>query len=454
MAAREQIVYQSDLDGVVTAPSGGASGNIPVFGDGGTVVDSGVKPSDLATPSDVDQTVENAVTSAIGDVQMYVKQRVDSAVSAAADAIRSSIGTENFAALEDIAPEFDETLRYEAGQLVLKDGVLQICTKPGYGNGAAAFSSDATVAASIAAQVGQHVPTKTSDLDNDSGFITSSDIPSAVSAFRNDAGYARLSALAGEYDPSSEGYAVGELCSRGGLLYICRSEVAIGAEWSDDDWREVDLREVVASMSIQAHPDWAETDPESAAYIANKPNIAFAVADVASTSASGSSSVEFRLLDRTVNVVAASVPKNGSVVLWTPSASGDAAREFCVALSVESGSDVPVSLSGAAVYDTEGVSASLSAPPGRTVFLRFTESNAYGNVFTVSGYADPASAKLRELEQALDDILEDAGYVPDMERGLYIPSDDDPSVFHKVTVVTDAETGEANLKISNEGIER
>ena len=48
------------------------------------------------------------------------------------------------------------------------------------------------------------IPSKTSDLDNDSGFITASAIPSNVSAFNNDVGYITAAALPSSYSSISD----------------------------------------------------------------------------------------------------------------------------------------------------------------------------------------------------------------------------------------------------------
>ena len=55
------------------------------------------------------------------------------------------------------------------------------------------------------ADLGINIPTATSDLTNDSGFITNADIPTDISAFTNDAGYITSSdvsaaGLSGDYD--------------------------------------------------------------------------------------------------------------------------------------------------------------------------------------------------------------------------------------------------------------
>ena len=49
-----------------------------------------------------------------------------------------------------------------------------------------------------------NIPSKTSDLDNDSGFITLSAIPSNVGAFTNDVGYVTASTVASSYYNKTE----------------------------------------------------------------------------------------------------------------------------------------------------------------------------------------------------------------------------------------------------------
>ena len=339
--------------------------------------------------------------------------------------------------------------------LAKKDGVIQICTAAGRGP-AATFSTNASVELSIAtriANLASSIPSKTSSLTNDSGFTTSADIPSKVSALANDAGYLPGSSLVKAYDTSESGYAAGNKCSKDGKLYICTAAVANGDEWDENDWREADLDEIVEAASIKAHPDWDEDDPDDPAFINNKPNIRYNVENLVSSASGEDTVVLFNLKDRTVNVITATIAGNKTISLGLPPATGTGnARDFFVVISVTSESGVPVSLASASLKDYAGGSVTLSAHAGQTVTYRFVESATAGRVFTVYGVVDPAYVKVMEIERALDAILADGGVVP-FETGVFIPNPEDGK-YYKIVAVTDPETGEVDIGVDQEGVER
>ena len=500
MAQKENIAYLSDVEGAATVPSGAVSGNIALFGNNGALIDSGKKPSDFITQEDVESAVEEAsgsIWDAVNGVYAiaafnssawsastsysvgsYCKHggagyRCKSAHTSSSSfdpskwdlvltadganvilAMLSAYSNEGLASLLNLAPAYSGSRNYTVGMLAKKDGVLQICTTAGRGP-AAIFSENASVELSIATRIAQlagSLPTKTSQLTNDSGFITEDDLPTKLSEFENDQGYIPGSSLLKAYDTSESGYAVGDKCSRGGKLYICTSAVQQGAEWDAEDWREADLDEIVAAASIQAHPDWNEEDPEDPAFIKNKPNIRYKVENLLSTASGDDTVMLFNLKDRTVNVITATISDNKTIKLGLPASSGTGnARDFYVVLNVTSDEGVAVTMT-ASLKDYAGGDVSLNAPAGQVVTYRFVESATEGRVFTVYGVADPAYIAIKEIERALDAILADGGaatFIP----GIFIPNEGDGK-FYRLLAVTDEETGEVNIGVDQEGVSK
>ena len=593
MAKNEKIVYESDIEDVVRAPSGGASGNIAVFGDGGTIEDGGCKPSDFVTNETVDQKVEKAYEDiwdavkneyALGayksddwasgteyeegdfcirlgegyrcnedhtsgvtfDASLWTKVLTSSGKSAI-DSIVSSITISGGAKLSDIAPAYNGNKDYSVNQLAVKNGVLQICTVAGRGP-AATFSTDATVEKAIEDRFAALViPTKVSDLEDDSGHLDQS-------------------ALDAEYDTSSGEYAVGDTCTHGGKFYKCVNRVLQDAAWNASDWDEITFKAFVKSGALQQHADWAENDSSKPGFIRNKPNIpagmeidktltvegdaadAKAVGDALalkanasavnaalalkadtstvnaalalkadktqivapvapSTSASDAgkpadakatgdalalkanasdlagkigmenlpykveilseiesddpTKVKFQLKDRTVNVVNKTMSGNIDEIVLLPPASIESqfgneyqfSRDFYVVLEITTDESVSVSLSGTSLKDYEGASVTLSAPAGspQRVVYRFTEISTSGQIFLVTCRGDAAYRMIKEIEKALDDILESAGEMPDFTKGLYV--EDEYGLYHKLTAVYDPELGQYDLGIEQEGVE-
>lgn len=501
MAQKKNIAYLNDLEGVATTPDGAVQGNIAVFGENGALLDSSKKPSDFVEGSDIESAVEEAASDiwnavkgvyaiaaynapawaastsyAVGSFcsnggvgymcktahtsgSTFDSSKFEVVLTAAGrqaiTSMLSAYSNEGLASLLDLAPAYSGSKNYTVGMLVKKDGVLQICTAADRGP-AATFSTNASVELSIATRIANlvnSIPSKTSSLTNDSGFITSADIPSKVSAFANDAGYLPGSSLVKPYDTSESGYAAGDKCSKDGKLYICTAAVAQGDEWDEDDWREADLDEIVEAASIQAHPDWNEEDPENPAFIKNKPNIRYKVENLLSTATGDETEMLFNLKDRTVNVVTASISDNKTIRLGLPPSVGyGSARDFYVVLNVSSEEDIPVAMASASLKDYSGGDVTLYAPAGQVATYRFVESATEGRVFTVYGMVDPAYTKVVEIERALDDILADGGVVP-FVPGVFIPNEGDGK-FYRLIAVTDEETGEVNIGVDQEGVEK
>ena len=94
----------------------------------------------------------------------------------------------------------------------------------------------------------------------------------------------------------------------------------------------------------------------------------------------------------------------------------------------------------------------LYAPAGQVATYRFVESATEGRVFTVFGVSDPAYVQVREIERALDAILADGGVVP-IDTDVFIPNKGDGK-YYRLLAVTDEETGEVNIGVDQEGVEK
>lgn len=502
MATKENIAYESDIKGFIRAPTSSTSWNVVVFEDGGTVADSGIKVSDIAKKSEISSTISSSVEASTDEIwnavmgasadAAYVAKSWSAGTSysegdycragdvgyvcvsahtsgyqfdeskwkvaltadgrKAIDVMLASYSNDGMASLLDIAPSYDPKEEYSVGQMTVKDGKLAVCTEGGKGK-SAVFKTGETVEKSVSSRIDAllgKIPTKTSALENDTGFLTNASLPNKLSDFENDEGFIPADSLAAAFDTTGKGYSVGDTCSRDGKLYICISEVTAGAAWRESDWRETDLDEIVSAKSIQANPDWNETDETSPAYIKNKPNVRYRISNIVSDKSGDDSVVAFTLKDRTVNVIEATVDGNRTISLYPPSAaSASESRDFYVVLNVSSENGVAVRMARASLKDCAGSSVSLSAPSGQIAVYRFTEILG-GSTFLVSEYADPAYSAVKEIERALDDILADGG-TGSFATGIYLPGDD--GKFYRLTAVTD-ENGEVNIDISQEGVER
>lgn len=108
------------------------------------------------------------------------------------------------------------------------------------------------------------IPTKTSDLQNDSGFITSSDVPTKTSELQNDSGFITSA------DVPAQVQANWNETSTGAASYI-QNKPSIPSKTSD---LQNDSGFITSSdIPAQVQSDWNETNTSSAAYIQNKPTI-------------------------------------------------------------------------------------------------------------------------------------------------------------------------------------
>lgn len=201
-AVNEDIAYLSDVKESEPVPPGAVDGNIAVFGGDGKLRDSQKKPSDFYGKDEVDSKVRELreacddIVRAVHDeyaVASYVspawapstsysvgefcrhgnpvcgyrckEAHISSAVFAsskwelvlsgagklALDGLLAECGKDK-APLLSLADLYSPSKRYNAGELAIKDGKLQICTAGAYGAGAT-FSTDVTIDKVISSRV-------------------------------------------------------------------------------------------------------------------------------------------------------------------------------------------------------------------------------------------------------------------------------------------------------------
>ena len=309
-------------------------------------------------------------------------------------------------------------------------------------------------------------------------------------------------AIDDEYDTSSSGYAVGDTCTHGGKWYKCSTAVSTGAAWNASSWYEITVKEAIASgAATQEQADWTESDDTKPSYIKHKPTIpaatviddtlthegeaadAKAVGDAidgvradmvdigklpyeikellevgSSDSVYDDAKETYRLLDRTVNVIETTINDNKTIALIPPAVSSAStssrklARDFYVVLLVDADNDVGVSMTSMSLKDCNEGSVTLYVPKGEHVTYRFTDADENQSVFLVTLFADPAIQKVRQIEKALDDILNGEGIVTPSRDGIMIYDVTDGK-YHRMVAVTDEETGDVNLSVDDEGVE-
>lgn len=193
-AVNEDIAYLSDIRESEPVPPGATEGNVPVFDGAGKLIDSQKKLSDFYGKEEVDSKVQE-LRSACDDIVKSIHDGCavasytspawspgtsysagefcrygnpvcgymckESHVSGSAFApskwelVLSNSGKQALdgllvecgkdkAPLLSLADAYDPGKRYQAGELAIKDGMLQICTSGAYGAGAE-FSTDVTI---------------------------------------------------------------------------------------------------------------------------------------------------------------------------------------------------------------------------------------------------------------------------------------------------------------------
>ncbi len=140
------------------------------------------------------------------------------------------------------------------------------------------------------------IPTKTSDLTNDSGFITSAAIPTNVSAFNNDAGY--LDSI------PDDSVGLNQLDDT-----VVNALDRINDKADTDDLATVafsgsynDLADKPSIPSGQIQSDWAQTDTAEVDYIKNKPTIGNATLTIQKNGTSAGTFTANATSNKTINI--------------------------------------------------------------------------------------------------------------------------------------------------------
>lgn len=327
-------------------------------------------------------------------------------------------------------------------------------------------------------------------------------------------GFAKEAAIDKAYDTSSSGYSPGDTCTFEGKWYRCIGDVSRLDPFDSSKWEETSVKEEIGLLPAKEQADWSETDITSQAYIRNKPEIAtpFMIEELSAQNRGESywlaNNVTYVLKDRTVNVIRPRVGESENIRLVPPTPLASSfAREFIVVISPtlkesvaseyeegsssagddsgdssgdSSGSDsgyddgsgsdqsdgydpnyglddvVPVLMTGSVSlvsYDGRTGPTSLYAIIGGSVTYKFVERGlGNNNVFLVTGFADPAYQIARDIDRALDYILEDGGAgIPGIAPAPYI-YDEANGKYHKLTAVTD-EDGEVNIGVEQNGVD-
>lgn len=336
---KHEVTYLSDVDGILTVPSTPTKGNLPVFGDktdlGTSVSDSGKSISDFVTQDNIGDAVKSASADILaeisgayaikaysadqwsantnypaggfcqhGGVGYRCKEEHESGTEfdaskweavltsegkSAIDAMLFGYSKDGLVGMSDVASSFDSDAQYVVGQLVAKDGTLQVCTKPGRGGAGAEFDSGAAVEKAISARVSDlvHQSTIVAEFSKEESYVkgqvcsyggkfyectADSDkidfslgnweekkfidlLPAKTSAFENDSGFAYVVDLVAAFD-SSKDYKEGDVCTYGGKFYVCVKDVSLHIPSSsstfEDHWEERKLHDLpkVASSLI------------------------------------------------------------------------------------------------------------------------------------------------------------------------------------------------------------
>jgi hypothetical protein len=471
------IAYLSDIEGVpeqqldakADKVSGATAGHFAGLNAQGNLVDSGKSPSDYYTKAETDALVgplETALVAKAGKTML--------------------------------APEYNPNTTYEVGQLAIKDGKLQQFTNSG-----ATGWQEVTVGGVIDAvkdtipsgsgsdptptPSGDYVPISggemtgalyTPTLGAEEVIVTAGDentnvrmaisdgnpvlestsggstytyaLPEASGTVALDgdlASRAMSDAVDSTYNAAGT-YAEGDTCMHNGMWYKCTVAIPSGEEWSDAHWTPATvadaIREVRDSIPdysgsdsetlAQIQADWDEQDNLKASFIRNKPKVYFTEAEV----------VGGALADRTVNVVSLTNVEDGFVIRLTlpPVPGTGAMRDFYVVFDVTTSGDVgdvSVVVSGAVLYDSWGDGVSLAARSGRRDVLHFMEMSGAGEVFMVTGANDPAYAAVKQIEQAVDALLADAGTI-DYTPSIHVYNREDGK-YYEIGAVTDPDMG-------------
>lgn len=183
---------------------GATEGNFVSFDDEGGIEDSGHKASDFLTSH---QDISGKVDKVTGATSGHFASLTSTGGIADSGLSEDDFLGAEFANKAVASADGVHDFRYYGGNLQYKNGESWSTIPTGGGSGGTSDYEQLTNKPSIngnelsgnktTAQLGINVPTKVSDLTNDTGFITASAIPTDVSDFNNDAGYITSSDVPG-----------------------------------------------------------------------------------------------------------------------------------------------------------------------------------------------------------------------------------------------------------------
>lgn len=290
---KENVAYESDIVSVARIPSGAVKDDIALFGQGNELQDSGKKVSDFVLKSELEDSVESAVSDIwsfirneyavaaykdadewdssihydVGDFCVYDgdSYRCTAAHTSGAsfdsdswqlvlteegrlaiDSLLADYSNDGLAALTNVAPAFGSSVEYKVGDLTVKDGVLSVCTQAGRGD-TARFSSDTNVFSAISELIDSlkdDIPSKVSELQNDAGYLTAEDL-SGIEPY---SGFLDQKTIEAPYD-QLRGYEVGEKCTYGGRLYECAETVLSGEPFDPESWALLTVNEEIERVA-------------------------------------------------------------------------------------------------------------------------------------------------------------------------------------------------------------
>lgn len=250
------------------------------------------------------------------------------------------------------------------------------------------------------------------------------------------------------------------------------------------------LERAVKDGTHQKQADWLQNDPAKPDFIKNKPKIPNGVTVDATLTKSGFAAdaqtvglalarlnphyksvsltptvddhvMRYQLVDRAVNHISLDVAYGDRIALEPPnSTEAGSVREFVVVFNIATESDLvdEVSIeSDGNMVNYAGETAEILASVGRLTVFRFIEIHRASDRFLVTGASDPAYTAVRQMEQALDDILADGGIselTTPFRPGVYLYNVD-TGKYHKVVISGGTEDDEeVNIGVEQEGVQK
>ena len=128
-----------------------------------------------------------------------------------------------------VAPEYSEEATYDVGDYVTYENTLYKC------NSKITTAEEWNPEHWTAVNVAEIIPTKTSDLENDSGYTSSSVIAEA-------------------YDETST-YAVGAYVTHENNLYKCNTAITTAEDWNAEHWTLVDVISAIPTKTSDLNND-------------------------------------------------------------------------------------------------------------------------------------------------------------------------------------------------------